>query len=199
MTHNRWGSAVLVSLAMAATAGAQSLTQGSIQGTVFDATNAVVPGATVTIHNNGTNADQTLTTDGAGYYKQALLPPGVYTVTIRAAGFGEVRSGNVVVAVNDVAEVSPHLQAGTDNQVVEVSAETPAIKFDTPAFGGQLDNREIENIPINNRRWSSLALLTPGTSNDLQGFGLIAFRAIQPQLNNVQIDGVDDNQAFYGE
>ncbi len=199
MTHNKWGSAVLVSLAIAGTAGAQSLTQGSIQGTVFDSTDAVVPGATVTIHSNGTNADQTLTTDSAGYYKQALLPPGVYTVTIRAAGFGEVRSANVVVAVNDVAEVSPHLQAGTDNVVVEVSAETPAIKFDTPAFGGQLDNREIENIPINNRRWSSLALLTPGTSNDLQGFGLIAFRAIQPQLNNVQIDGVDDNQAFYGE
>ena len=184
---------------MGAAAGAQSLTQGSIEGTVYDAANAVVAGAKVTIHNNGTNTDQILTTDGAGYYKQVLLPPGIYTVTIQASGFGEARSSNVVVSVDDVTEVSPHLQTGTDNQVVEVSAETPVIKFDTPAFGGQLDNREIENIPINNRRWSSLALLTPGTTNDAQGFGLIAFRAIQPQLNNVQIDGVDDNQAFYGE
>ncbi len=196
----RWASAILISSAvLGATAGAQSLTQGAIEGTVFDATNAVVPNATVTIHNNGTNADQTLTTDGAGYYKQVLLPPGVYTVTIKAAGFGDVRSGTVVVSVNEVTEVSPHLQLGAEAQVVEVTSEPPAIKFDTPAYGGQLDNREIENIPINNRRWSSLALLTPGTSNDAQGFGLIAFRAIQPQLNNVQIDGVDDNQAFYGE
>ncbi len=200
MKQRNWGSAFVLSVAMVGTAaGAQSLTQGSIEGTVFDATNAAVPGAKVTIHNNGTNTDATLTTDSAGYYKQVLLPPGTYTVTIQANGFGEVRSSNVVVSVNEVTEVSPHLQTGAENQVLEVTAETPVIKFDTAAFGGQLNNREIENIPINNRRWSSLALLTPGTSNDLQGFGLIAFRAIQPQLNNVQIDGVDDNQAFYGE
>ena len=183
----------------AAPAMAQSLTQGSISGTVFDATNAAVPNATVKIHNNGTNSDQTLTTDSAGYYKAPLLPPGTYTVVVTASGFSEVRESNVTVSVNDVTEVSPHLALGAESQIVEVTSEAPVIKFDTAAFGGQLSNTEIENIPINNRRWSSLTLLTPGATNDAQGFGLIAFRAIQPQLNNVQIDGTDDNQVFYGE
>jgi hypothetical protein len=194
-------AALLLAVAMLATgaARAQSLTQGSISGTVFDTTDAAVPGAAVTVHNNGTNADLTLTTDSGGYYKAPLLPPGTYTVVVRATGFSEVRSSNVTVSVGNVTEVSPHLATGSEAQIVEVTAQAPVIKFDTPSFGGELSNTEIENIPINNRRWSSLTLLTPGTTNDASGFGLIAFRAIQPQLNNVQIDGTDDNQVFYGE
>ncbi|MBS1823560.1 MAG: TonB-dependent receptor, partial [Acidobacteria bacterium] len=56
-----------------------------------------------------------------------------------------------------------------------------------------------ENIPINNRRWSALALTTPGVTNDNNGFGLLSFRGVPSVLNNVQIDGVDDNQAFFSE
>ena len=179
---------------------AQNTTQGAIAGTVFDATNAAVPNATVKIHNDGTNADATLTSDASGQFKAPPLDPGTYTVTVSAAGFSDLRETNVTVLVSNVTELSPHLTAGSaGSQTVEVTGEVPVIKFDTPAFGGQLDNHEIEGIPINNRRWSSLTLLTPGATNDNQGFGLIAFRAIQPQLNNVQIDGADDNQVFYGE
>ena len=52
--------------------------------------------------------------------------------------------------------------------MVEVTAEVPVLKFDSPEFGGHLSNQEIENIPINNRRWSALALTTPGVTNDRQ-------------------------------
>ena len=101
--------------------------------------------------------------------------------------------------VNSVTEVSPHLGTGSESTVVEVTAQEPVIKFDSPEFGGHLSNTEIENIPINNRRWSSLTLLTPGVTNDAGGFGLIAFRAISATLNNVEVDGADDNQGYYGE
>ena len=178
---------------------AQSTTQGAISGTIFDATNAAVPRATVLIHNNGTNNELKLVSDDSGFFKAPQLAPGIYTVTITAPGFTEVRTSDVTVQVNLVTEVSPHLAAGSESTVVEVVADNPVLKFDTPSYGGQLSNIEIENIPVNNRRWSSLSLLTPGVSNDAQGFGLISFRAIQPQLNNVQIDGADDNQVFYGE
>ena len=188
-----------LSLGLGTLASAQSTTQGAISGTVFDATDAAIANATVLIHNEGTNADLTLTTSGSGFYKAPQLPPGTYTVTISAAGFSSQRSSGVTVEVNLVTEVNPHLQTGGATQVVEVTAQIPVLKFDSPAYGGQLTNQEIENIPINNRRWSSLSLLTPGVTNDAQGFGLISFRAIQPQLNNVQIDGADDNQVFYGE
>lgn len=188
-------AAVLVSGA----AWAQTTTEGSISGTVFDATNAAVPGAKVVIHNNGTNADLTLTSDSAGFFKAPQLTPGTYTVTFTGAGFSELRNTDVSVQVSQVTELNPHLALGASETVVNVAADIPVLKFDSPAFGDELTNAEIENIPINNRRWSSLTLLTPGTTNDSQGFGLISFRAIQPQLNNVQIDGTDDNQVFYGE
>ena len=57
----------------------------------------------------------------------------------------------------------------------------------------------MQNVPINNRRWSSLAMSTPGVVSDSNGFGLVSIRGISPILNNVEIDGADDNQAFFAE
>jgi Carboxypeptidase regulatory-like domain len=67
-----------------AMAFAQSTTDGAIGGTIFDGTGAVVGGASITVHNNGTNAEQTITTDNSGSYRVASLQPGSYTVTIKA-------------------------------------------------------------------------------------------------------------------
>lgn len=191
---------VLAGAALAAAgARAQSMTQGGIAGTVFDATNAAVPSATVLIHNNGTGADVSLTSSEAGEFRAPLLAPGTYTVTITAQGFGERKENNVVVLVNQVTEVNPHLVTGGAAETVEVSSDLPVIQFDSPALGGHLETAQIENIPINNRRWSSLALTTPGVTNTADGFGLLSFRGIPGVLNNVQIDGTDDNQAFFSE
>jgi hypothetical protein len=195
--------ACLLSLAAACTFGAasyaQSTTQGGIAGTVFDATGAVVGNATVLIHNNGTNAESTLKTDGSGTYKAPQLEPGVYTVTVSSPGFSDQRSSNVTVLVSQVTEFSPHLTTGTATTVVEVTSEAPVLNFESAAFGGHLDNREIEAIPINNRRWSALALSTPGVTANYDGFGLLSFHATSQLLNNVQVDGADDNQAFFSE
>ncbi len=178
---------------------AQSTTQGGIAGTVFDATSAVVPNAAIVIRNTGTNAEQKLVSDAAGYFKAPQLAPGTYTVTISAPGFSELKSAGVIVQVNLVTELNEHLQTGEQSQTVEVTAEAPVLNFESPAYGGHLSNQEIENIPINNRRWSALALTTPGVTPNSDGFGLLSFRAISPLLNNVEIDGADDNQAFFSE
>ncbi|HVG27994.1 MAG TPA: TonB-dependent receptor, partial [Acidobacteriaceae bacterium] len=196
------GRACLLSTAMLLAiggAGAQSMTQGGISGTVFDPTDAAVPNARIVIHNDGSGADLTVTSGANGEFRAPLLQPGTYTVTISAPGFSTSRQINITVAVNQVTELNPHLPPGETTTSIEVTGEQPVIQFDSPAFGGQLSNREIENIPINNRRWSSLALTTPGVTNDASGFGLLSFRSIPAVLNNVQIDGVDDNQAFFGE
>lgn len=178
---------------------AQSTTQGAIAGTVFDATGAVVGNAAVTIHNNGTNAEITMRSDSSGFYKAPELAPGSYTVTITAPGFQQVRSANVTVQVNLLTQFDTHLTTGSETTTVEVTATTPVLDFESPTYGGHLSNTEIESMPINNRRWSTLALLTPGATIDTNGFGLINFRAISPLLNNVEIDGADDNQAFFSE
>jgi outer membrane receptor protein involved in Fe transport len=177
----------------------QTTTQGGIAGTAFDQTESVVPDASVTIRNEGTNAEISLKTDGEGYYKAPLLSPGTYTVTVTAGGFKQQRSSNVIVQVNMLTQLDVHLTTGEQTQTVDVTADVPVLTFDSPVYGGQLANQQIENIPINNRRWSSLALTTPGVTNDSSGFGLLSFRGIPSVLNNVQIDGVDDNQAFFSE
>jgi hypothetical protein len=178
---------------------AQSTSQGAIAGTVEDVTNAVVPGATVTIHNNGTNAEQHVTADSSGYFKAPLLEPGTYTVTIDAAGFGDYKADAVIVQVGQLTSVEPHLKVGAANQTVEVSAETPLVNLDSPDFTENLNKKALDNVPINNRRWSSLAMTTPGVVSDSNGYGLVSVRGISPILNNVLIDGADDNQAYYSE
>lgn len=203
MHRSKWtgGAALLAAAAMVAAgaARAQSMTEGAISGTVFDVTEAAVPGATVVIHNDGSGANLTVKSGASGDFRAPLLAAGTYTVTITAPGFASSRQSNVTVAVNQVTQLNSHLTTGEATQQVEVTATQPVLQFDSPAFGGQLSNYEIENIPINNRRWSSLALTTPGVTNDASGFGLLSFRAIPAVLNNVQIDGVSDNQAFFGE
>jgi outer membrane receptor protein involved in Fe transport len=178
---------------------AQSTTQGAISGTVFDATGAAIPNAAIDIRNDANGSDVRITAGSAGEYRAPQLAPGTYIVTFTASGFGSQKQNGVVVQVNEVTEINPHLIAGQTTTAVEVTAEMPVLKFDSPEFGGHLDNAEIESIPINNRRWSSLALTTPGVTNDASGFGLLSFRAISAVLNNVQIDGADDNQAFFSE
>ena len=178
---------------------AQSMTQGAISGTVFDSTNAVIPKAAVIIHNDATAADVRVTSGDGGEFRAPQLSPGTYTVTITMPGFNTQKQNGVVVQVNEVTELNPHLTTGSQTTAVEVTAEAPVLNFESAAYGGHLANTEIENIPINNRRWSALALTTPGVTTNSDGFGLLSFRAISPLLNNVQIDGADDNQAFFSE
>jgi len=178
---------------------AQSTTQGGISATVEDSTGAAVPNATVTVHNNGTNAEQHFTADSSGYFKAPLLEPGTYTVTIDAGGFGSYKASDVVVQVGQLTSLEPHLKVGSANTVVEVSAETPLVNLESPDFTTNLNKLALDNVPINNRRWSSLAMSTPGVVSDSNGYGLVSVRGISPILNNVLIDGADDNQAYYSE
>src|SRR5580693_1202862 len=75
----------------------QSTTQGAVGGTIFDTTDAAVSKASVTIHNDGTNAEIRLTSDDSGYFNAPLLEPGIYTVTVSAPGFSNYRVNKVVV------------------------------------------------------------------------------------------------------
>ncbi|WP_158793360.1 carboxypeptidase-like regulatory domain-containing protein [Granulicella sp. L60] len=178
---------------------AQSSTQGAIGGTVFDTTDAIVSKATVTIHNNGTNAEITLTADDSGYFKAPLLEPGTYTVTVSAGGFSQYKAENVIVQVGQLSTVAPRLAAGGAAQIVEVTADTPILNFESPDLSSVLNKSALDNLPVNNRRWSSLAMTTPGVVSDSNGFGLVSIRGISPILNNIEIDGADDNQAYYAE
>jgi outer membrane receptor protein involved in Fe transport len=199
--NNFYRKLAVVFLAAAAgtAAYAQSTTQGAIAGTVEDATDAVVPSAAVVIHNDGTNAEQKLSADSSGYFKAPLLEPGTYTVTITASGFGAEVENHVLVQVGQLTTLMPHLKAGGEATTVSVSADAATLNFESPDLSSEVPRTAVDNIPVQNRRWSALAMTTPAVVADSSGFGLISVRGMSTLLNNVQIDGADDNQAYFSE
>src|SRR6266571_5065914 len=162
--------AVLCLCLFPADSRAQSTTQGAIGGTVVDASGAAVPGAAVTLHNDGTNAEFKMAADASGYFKAPLVPPGTYTVTITAAGFGTYSAKTVPVTVGSLTELRPELKTGSTVETVEVNGVAPVLQFASPEVSSTLTAQEIVNLPLNGGRWSDLALLTPGAASDANGF-----------------------------
>jgi hypothetical protein len=178
---------------------AQTTTQGSISGTTYDVSHAVIPNATVRIVNSATNAVLALKSGDSGEFVAPLLEPGEYTVSINAPGFDTYRANHVIVQVGQSTHVVATLNVGSASTVVEVTAAVPVLNFESPDFSSNINSVAMENIPINNRRWSALALTTPGVTVDTAGFGLVSVRGLSTILNNVMIDGADDNQAYFSE
>ena len=188
-----------VCLLICAVAFAQSTTEGAISGTVSDSTGAVVPNATIVVHSNATNAEQTVKSDSSGSFRAGSLRPAVYTVTVTAAGFAPYKAQQVIVNVGTVTDLSPRLNVGSATETVNVSAEAAQINTVSADFAPVLNNVAISNLPINGGRWSNFVLLTPTVVNDGSGFGLVSFRGMSVLLNNNTIDGADNNQAFFSE
>ena len=185
-------------LALSVVAFAQSTTTGSIGGVVTNPNKEVVPGAAVTVRNMGTNKEDTATTDDSGRFKVANLQPGNYAVTVNSTGFSPMTSENVVVEVGRETSLEIALSVGPVTGTVDVSAEAPVINTTQQDFSTNINQTSINELPINGRRWSNFALLTPGAVPD-GTFGLISFRGISGLLNNNTIDGGDNNQAFFAE
>ncbi|HEV2763574.1 MAG TPA: carboxypeptidase-like regulatory domain-containing protein, partial [Pyrinomonadaceae bacterium] len=193
-------SCLALCLALTSAAGvlAQSTTDGAIGGTIKDPQGAVVTGATVTVRNEETNRESTATSDDEGRFRAVQLPPGRYSVTVNATGFSAFTQPSVVVEVGRVTSIDIGLGVGGTAETVQVSGEAPVIETTRQDFATNINQTSINELPINGRRWSNFALLTPGAVPD-GTFGLISFRGISGLLNNNTIDGGDNNQAFFAE
>ncbi|HYW74495.1 MAG TPA: TonB-dependent receptor [Pyrinomonadaceae bacterium] len=191
---------LISSLLLLCVAGAfaQSTTTGAINGTVTNPNKEVVPGATVTAKNKGTNKEDSATTDDNGSFKLTNLQPGSYAVTVSASGFSSFSNENVVVEVGRSTPIEAGLSLQGVSGTVQVNAEAPVINTSQQDVSTNINSVSLENLPTNGRRWSNLAILTPGTVPD-GTFGLISFRGISGLLNNSTIDGGDNNQAFFSE
>src|SRR3979490_1265315 len=91
--------------------------QGVITGTVTDPTGAVMPNVTVTITNVGTNASQTTTTGSDGSYRFSLVPPGNYTIEMKAANFATVRASGIVVEASRTVPFSVKLELAKTSEI----------------------------------------------------------------------------------
>src|SRR2546422_3928824 len=176
----------------------QSITDGAIGGTVSDQSKSLVPNAKITARNTETDREDSTTTDDTGGFRIVQLRPGTYTVMVTAQGFSPRKLEGVVVEIGRVTSLEISLAVGGATETVEVRGEAPVVDASDQDFSTNLDQTSINELPINGRRWSNFALLTPGATPD-GDFGLISFRGISGLLNNNTVDGGDNNQAFFSE
>ena len=186
-------------LGMSAIAFGQSTVTGAIGGVVTNPNKEVVPNASVAVRNTETNKEDSATTDDQGRFKVAGLQPGTYTVTINGEGFSPYTQEKVTVEIGRETSINAALSIGpVSGGTVEVTSEAPVINTSQQDFSSNINQTSINELPINGRRWSNFALLSPGTVPD-GNFGLISFRGVSGLLNNSTVDGGDNNQAFFSE
>ena len=177
---------------------AQSSVTGGIRGKITDPQGALVPNASVTITNVGTNKEETASSDTDGGYRFSNLQPGLYNLGVTVSGFANFSQEKVVVEVGQVTTVDVPLGVSGTTATVQVTAEAPVINTTSQDFSNNINQTSINELPINGRRASNFVLLTPGVVPD-GPFGLISFRGISGLLNNSTVDGGDNNQAFFSE
>ena len=176
----------------------QSTTTGAIGGVVTNPNDEVVPGATVTVKSVETSKEDTEVTDDQGRFRIVNLQPGSYTVTVNATGFGLFTQDLVTVEVGQVTNLPIQVSIGAVSGTVEITSDAPVINTSQQDFSSNINQTSINELPVNGRRWSNFAVLTPGAVPD-GNFGLISFRGISGLLNNSTVDGGDNNQAFFSE
>lgn len=156
---------------------AAQTTSTTILGVATDSTGAVVANAKVSATNTKTGQTREATTSSSGDFSFPLLDVGVYDVTIDAGGFkGEVRR-NIILNINEKVRVDFTLQVGATSEKIEITSEAATLRTDDATLGQTIEQRRVEELPLNNRNLGALAILQPGvqygprSGPDGQGFG----------------------------
>jgi hypothetical protein len=177
---------------------------GTILGTVTDATGGVITNAKVTITETNTGVSRSTTTNESGNYNFPDLPPGLYSVSSEVTGFKKITRTGIQLQVNTAPRVDMTLQPGNVNEVIEVSAQAAILQTETASTGSQIASVQSENLPLGtNRNFQGLLNLVPGTTRasfqHSQFFN--ASSSLQTQVNgqmrqgnNYQIEGIDNNE-----
>ena len=189
---------VLALLGLAATAArAQSqAVNGTIEGTIKDASGGLLPGVTVTVHNTDTGAERVVVTDANGLFRAPLLPLGTYQVTAELSGFKKSQQTGIPITAGSSAVINIALEVGGVSEVVSVQADAAVVDLGKVDVGRNLNDREIHNLPMVSRNPYNFALLQPGVSgSENSEFGVPRFSANGSLLRiNYQMDGNTNTQ-----
>src|SRR5436190_3734882 len=191
-------AAVFVLLCLAFTLPAQVDT-GTILGTVVDATGAVIPGAKITIRNEGTAFTQSTTSSASGTYVFAALRIGTYTVEAEREGFKRQRRAGLELNIQQQLVADFTLTVGEVSSEIEVTAAAPILQTESGSVGQVVGSQTVNDLLLNGRNYTFLARLVPGaTVGQPEGRGLNAngwFTAngTRPAQNNYMLDGIDNN------
>ena len=210
MRTTRCSVALFVSLAVVGVIGPLSTTvwaqatTGEITGKVVDATGAVVAGTTVTARQDGTGFSRATKTNTSGEYLLTQLPPGKYTLTAELTGFKTVSLPAVEVNVGSRLTVPVTLEVGERTETVTVAASTPIVETTRSDISGIVTPLEIQNLPVLNRTFASLAIVMP-EARPVGNFdptktrlGTFAMSGGDGRQLNVNVDGGDNKDNAVG-
>ncbi len=188
----------LIALALAACLGSfgQSVS-GDLIGTIFDASGATIPNATIVAKNDATGVETTTKSAATGEYHLANLPAGTYTITVTAPGFTKAQLRAVAIALSKTTTTNFRLDVGTSVETVEVSAAAAAIDTTTASVQTSFDARNMADLPIASGGSGviNLSLLNAGVgSSGAVGLGTgPSVGGQRPRNNNFTIEGIDNN------
>jgi hypothetical protein len=180
------------------TPAAPQAVTASINGTVVDQAGAVVPDVRVRVKNAGTGLEREVLTNADGYYTIPLLPVGEYELTAEREGFAILKSTGLKLTVGQILTIDLTLTAAGAKETVEVTADAPVVEVSRPSVASTVNDVSVANLPVNGRNFIDFVLLTPGVNRDHRG-GDISFGGLRGTNNNLQIDGTDNNNTFFGQ
>jgi len=154
---------VLLILVCAATIPALAQSTASLTGIVTDASGAAVPNAKVTVTNKATGVSFNTQTDSAGAYLIPSLPIGVYDIEVTASGFQKALVTDLDLPVATSVTRNVQLRIGETSVTVEITADAVILDTATNSMGQVINDKYVQDIPLNGRHFTDLSLLTPGT------------------------------------
>lgn len=158
--YNRMGVSVAL-LFLAAVASQAQTVQGVVTGTVSDSSGAVLPNASVTLTNEGTNVTQQAITGADGIYRFSLVPPGEYMVSVKASGFTQKDVRGVTVNASQTVPLNVTLSVATASSTVEVVSQAALVQTATSDLGSTVNQNTIINTPLLTRNVFDLAFVAP--------------------------------------
>lgn len=187
---------------------------GRVTGIVTDPTGAVVPDTTVKLTNTDTGATQTLTAGSDGNFTFSAVLRGNYKVEASHAGFQSVNQ-SFVLQVSQVQTVEFKMPVGASSETVEVNDAAPVVDLSTSSTGSVIEGKQVTDLPLNGRNFTTLANLIPGVTRGAfnsdasgrngnvetfrysdSGGGALAVNGLRQQSNNFILDGVDNNESL---
>ncbi|MGA2388566.1 MAG: carboxypeptidase-like regulatory domain-containing protein [Candidatus Sulfotelmatobacter sp.] len=182
-----------------------TVSQGSIQGTVTDQSNAVVPDANITITNLATGQKASVRTSSSGTYNSGGLPVGDYQVRVQAKGFKTTQLA-VVVQITVTTSGNVKLEIGQETTTVDVEAAAITVNTEQSAVQGVLNGEQIDNMPVNGRSFLDLAQLEPGVQMQdganfdptKVGYNSVSINGDFGRTPRIEVDGLDISDETVG-
>jgi hypothetical protein len=197
---------VCLLVVISAAAWSQAVT-ATLLGTTTDSSGAVVTEARVAITETQTGILRRINTNAEGLYIQTYLPPGIYMVEVEKQGFKKVSRQNIQVQVASTVRIDFSLEPGMVTETIQVSAESPLLQTDRSDVNRTITSQAVRELPVANRSFQALVGLLPGVTPPIANFTALedpqrtTFFQANGQgnsANNIQVDGVDNNNPTLG-